>query len=229
MAGPSIFLNQHVGLQGALFYERYGGDAFTNSGYNAVGVWGELQIHLDCDRMAKNSKTNTTTGLWTPDIYKGDWLLGADLSYEHSKFTDTKTTRNNDFSIGTDLGYGFKDRLFGGVRLGYLSSDNPQSTKAFTEFTGAPFLRYYFLPAAQHTNIFGDVSYGLGSEGTATKKSFNYFGVMVGPACFLNRHTSVEAAVTYKTYGGDAYPNRESSIGVWAGFQIHLDGMEKKK
>src|SRR5687767_7520560 len=114
-------------------------------------------------------------------VNKGQWLAGGNISFESQKQGDAKATS---FNFSPDAGYFFIDNFAGGIRLDFSSYKVKDADDATTSFGLAPFVRYYFLPAAQKVNVFADASFGFGSAGTADKESFNEFAIMAGPAVF---------------------------------------------
>lgn len=162
-------------------------------------------------------------------INKGQWLVGGTAGFETSKHGDSDAGKYTDIWVQPDAGYFFADKLAAGLRLGFSSSKYKDEDDAFSTFTAAPFVRYYFLDAAQKVNIFADASYGFGSTGAKDKASLNYFDIMAGPAVFLTPNTALEFALYYKSSGGDAYKigtedERKNDFGLSIGFQIHLGG-----
>jgi hypothetical protein len=176
-------------------------------------------------------------------VSQGNILAGGSADFSHSSQGDYKLTN---ISIAPDLGYFFIDQLAGGLRLefGYMKSKNkavtPATTGSETQFTVAPFLRYYFMPSGQPLNIFADASYGFGSDKVKGGKSesLNYYQIKAGPAFFLTPNTALEFAAYYRSRGGDYFENgagdRINTIGLSIGFQVHLGNggggkSEKKK
>lgn len=165
-------------------------------------------------------------------INKGQWMVGGNISFSSSKYGDVDDSKETMFSIAPNAGYFFIDKLAGGLRLAFSSDKVKTASDASTQLSIAPFVRYYFLDAAQKVNVFADGSYGFGSAGAKDKESFNYFQFMAGPAIFLTPNTALELALSYKSSGGDAYgDDRLKDFGFNIGFQIHLGGgsMSAKK
>jgi hypothetical protein len=172
-----------------------------------------------------------TTAIASAQINQGQWMVGGDANFSTNKTEDADDdTRVTDFSINPNVGYFFIDNLAGGLRLSFSSSKTKADDEAFTTFAAAPFVRYYFLPAAQKVNIFAEASYGFGSTDVSLtnddKESFNFWSLRAGPAIFLNEHAALEFGVFYNSTGGDLYGGelRDNTIGLNIGFQIHLGG-----
>jgi hypothetical protein len=165
-------------------------------------------------------------------INQGQWLIGGNVNFTSSKQGDAKMTHIN---FSPDAGYFFINNFAGGLRVN-VASDKPDGGDASTVFTVAPFLRYYFLPAAQKVNVFADAQYGFGSgKDGGSSASINEYQISAGPAVFLSPHTALEFTVFYASLGGKFYEgpttDRVSEFGVNIGFQIHLGegGGGKKK
>lgn len=158
-------------------------------------------------------------------INKGQWLVGGSAGFESQKHGDAKATS---ITFSPNAGYFFADKFAGGLRVD-LQSVKPKGSDATTSFAVAPFLRYYFLPAAEKLNILADASYGFGSvKSGGSSESANMFAISAGPAVFLSPNTALEFALQYRSWGGDAYgDDRLNSFGVNIGFQIHLGSAKK--
>ncbi|HUP13595.1 MAG TPA: outer membrane beta-barrel protein, partial [Niastella sp.] len=213
MAGPSFFLNQNTGLEVLGMYKTWGGDAYPDR-ENEFGLWVGFQNHLRCHERSS----------WTPQVGKGDWLAGGDLWYSSSSLSGVSNSRTNYFTADPELGYFFRTGLAGGLKLGYSSTKVQSANDAYTNFSAEPFFRYYLLPEKNHVNLFGELGYGFGSEGQGTKESYNFWEVKAGPAFFLSPHTSLGAALNYRSYGGDGYSTKYNQFGISVEYQVHLGG-----
>jgi len=170
-----------------------------------------------------------TASVASAQINQGQWMVGGTAGFESSKYGDVDDSKVTSFTFSPNAGYFFINNLAGGLRLSLESQKYKSNDEAYSSFNLAPFVRYYFLPAAQKVNVFADASYGFGSEGDDEKESFNQFSIMAGPAIFLTPNTALEFAIGYKSAGGDAIggDDRYNSIGLNVGFQIHLGGGKK--
>ena len=160
-------------------------------------------------------------------INKGQWLVGGNAGFTSSKDGDYKTST---VQFSPNVGYFFINNLAGGLRLNVSSEKNKFNDYETTE-TGtsiAPFVRYYFLPAAQKVNVFADASYSFGSmkykeEGEEDQKAnVNGFTISAGPAIFLTPNTALELTLGYNS---SKIEDAEESTGTFlfgVGFQIHL-------
>jgi hypothetical protein len=168
-------------------------------------------------------------------VDQGQWLVGGNAQFNFGKIGDTKYTT---ISVAPDAGYFVINQLAVGLRpeLSYSKSKykvgNVSNESSTTDFTVAPFVRYYFMPSGEKVNIFGDASYGFGSSKEKGEESVssNYYQIAAGPAIFLTPNTALELAVYYRSYGGDAFPDdRFNNFGLNVGFQIHLGNGGGKK
>jgi hypothetical protein len=164
-------------------------------------------------------------------IYKGQWLAGGDAAFSYYKYY---TAKNSAFTLSPAAGYFFLNRLAGGVRFGYDAETTSYSSGSKSRerlIYIAPFLRYYFLSEEQKINLFADAGYGhlwgrfrnLNRPQDDFKFSNKVVTFKVGPAVFLNEHTSLEVSFgyTHSPVGRfDTLATNNFRIGV--GFQIHL-------
>lgn len=157
-------------------------------------------------------------------IYKGQWLVGGNGGFETGKFGDSDASKYTSFTFSPNAGYFFINNFAGGVRLSLESTKFKNEDDATSSFLFAPFVRYYFLPAAEKVNIFADAGFGVGSIKSGKSESFNQYSIMAGPAVFLSPNTALEFALQYRSMGGDAFggDDRQSAFGLNIGFQVHL-------
>lgn len=159
-------------------------------------------------------------------INKGQWLVGGNIAFESQKHGDAKATA---FNISPNAGYFFINNFAGGLRASF-SSVKPKNVDATTDLLIAPFVRYYFLPAAEKVNVFADAAYGFGSQKSGGESDGqNEFAITAGPAVFLSPNTALELGLYYKSAGGDAYgkDDRYNRFGFNIGFQVHLGNAKK--
>jgi hypothetical protein len=156
-------------------------------------------------------------------INKGQWLVGGSASLDFSKEGSDDDSKVTSVSISPNAGYFFIDNFAGGARVSFQSHKVKSDENASTSFLFAPFVRYYFLPAAQKVNVFADASYGFGSLKSGDSESFNQFSIAAGPAVFLSPNTALEFTLQYSSSGGDAIgDDRINDFGLNVGFQVHL-------
>lgn len=156
-------------------------------------------------------------------VNKGQWLVGGGTSFSSAKYGDAKTTS---FEFAPNAGYFFINNFAGGLRF------NIQSVKEeigsiedkMRSLSIAPFVRYYFLPAAQKVNVFADASYGFGSMKVDEGESVGVSGysIMAGPAVFLSPNTALEITLGYGSTKIEDDDERTNTFRFGVGFQIHL-------
>ncbi len=157
-------------------------------------------------------------------VNQGQWLVGGNASFSSSKLGDFKTTT---FEFAPNAGYFFINNFAGGLRVNVQSVkeelDGGQDGKSSSTMV-APFVRYYFLPAAQKVNVFADASYGFGSMKSdgSSSRSISGFSVMAGPAIFLSPNTALEITLGYNSTKMENVDDRQNTLQFGAGFQIHL-------
>jgi hypothetical protein len=164
-------------------------------------------------------------------VNQKQWLIGGNLGFSYSSAEYIKTT---DISLSPDIGYFFLDKFAGGLRFdlsyntehySYASARTRQ-----TQFTPAPFLRYYFLPSTRNVNLFFDGSYGYSFNWykyNSSSYTYHYWGfsLMAGPVIFLNEHTALEITLGYNYSTGSANDTlRINSFKAGVGLQIHFGG-----
>ena len=162
-------------------------------------------------------------------ITKGNLLLGGSTSFSSDKWGDSKSTS---FSFAPNIGYFFVNNFAGGLRVQIDSYKEDGEDDAYVVTSFAPFIRYYFIPAAkeQKVNIFVDGAYGFGSEGSGdTKSNMNGYSFMAGPAIFLNQHTALEFTLGYSSMKFEDVDDRFNTFKINIGFQIHLNAAKKKE
>jgi opacity protein-like surface antigen len=156
-------------------------------------------------------------------VKKGQWLAGGNVAFSSSKSGDFKTTT---FNFAPDAGYFFIDNFAGGIRFDVTSAKEKIGSvdEKFTSTMIAPFLRYYFLPAAQKVNVFADASYGFGSMkgDESNSQSVSGYSVAAGPAIFVSPNTAIEITLGYNSVKYEGVDDRTNTFRFGAGFQIHL-------
>jgi hypothetical protein len=92
-------------------------------------------------------------------INKGQWLVGGSASLDFSKQGDNDDSKVTSVTVSPDAGYFFLNNFAGGARVSFQSVKVKSDEDASTKFLFVPFVRYYFLPAAQKVKLFADASY----------------------------------------------------------------------
>jgi hypothetical protein len=164
-------------------------------------------------------------------VQQKNWLLGGSASFYHDKYGNEKETG---LTVSPDVGYFFIDKLAGGLRVNLSTWTNKEegyNDYKGTDFSIAPFVRYYFLPARQKINIFAEGSYQYGTHtydygGESGKQTENVhtFAFQAGPAIFFTPHTALEITVGYNNEKWESDDDATHSIQMAVGFQIHFGG-----
>jgi opacity protein-like surface antigen len=169
-------------------------------------------------------------------INKGQFLAGGTAGFSSSKYGENKTTNIN---VTPGVGYFVIDKLAVGAEATYGYAKETSETTVggatvkveskVTSLAFAPFVRYYFLPAAQKVNVFAHGSYGFGSTKVddGDSQSFSAYHIGAGPAFFLTPSVALEATVYYNSSKVKDAPERTNTFGLSVGFQVHL-GKGKK-
>jgi len=150
---------------------------------------------------------------------KGYYLIGGGAGFSSSKQGDADATTNISFS--PNVGYFVKDNLAFGGRLGVNSAKTGDVSA--TNFSFAPFARYYFVSIGPKAKLMADASFGFGSTKITDLDavSSTNWAIAAGPALFPNNHTALEFTLSYgslKVKDVDA----TNTFGVNVGLQIHF-------
>jgi hypothetical protein len=166
----------------------------------------------------------STSAMAQGNINKGNVLMGGQAGFSSSSVKDVDgSTTSIEFS--PNIGYFFANQFAGGLRMSFDSMKESDENEAASSFLFAPFIRYYFMPAANKVNLFADASYGFGSIKYGESHSINQFSIMAGPSIFLNPSAALEIGLGYSSQGGHMMgDSRLNTIGLKVGFQIHLGG-----
>ncbi len=166
-------------------------------------------------------------------ITKGNWLVGGSASYSQKNFSITTSAiyKQTNFQITPFVGYFLMDKLAVGLNPSLdfvkisVGSDGPSTN---TIIGVGPFVRYYFLEADKIFNLFGQGSYGYGSntgkvQGQGFGSNLNTFAFSAGPVLYFNSSVGLEFTINYSItkFVGVTGSNDELSFGI--GFQIHLE------
>ncbi|HEU5053083.1 MAG TPA: hypothetical protein VFT78_08215 [Hanamia sp.] len=177
---------------------------------------------------------------------KGTWLaggLGSFNTYKENYTTPSFTLKNkyNEITLYPVVGFFLADKFAGGIRGGFsfLKEDNISSSGnvggASThsiQFSGGPFVRYYFLNSNKVYNILADACYQFGSNqylGAAHEKGkLNTFSIMAGPEFFFNTAVGIEILIGYRQKVNsidnsmNGWNSNKTGFQTTIGFQIHL-------
>src|SRR5262245_31900026 len=102
-------------------------------------------------------------------VDQGQWMVGGSAGFDHASQGDNKMTT---ISLAPNLGYFVINQLAVGLRPEFsyhktkTKTITGTATSSSTDWSLAPFVRYYFMPSGEKINVFGDASYGFGSSKT---------------------------------------------------------------
>ncbi len=162
-------------------------------------------------------------------ITKGNWLVGGSGSFSHDKvkFANGETITTQ-IELHPRIGYFATDRFATGLLGNYgLVLTNLNNTKAtYADYGIGPFVRYYFLPIENRTNLLIDASSaynGRGNSITSNIPGFITYNFSAGPVIFLNSSVGLELLLGYKGYKELKNEARSNGINFSIGIQIHLE------
>lgn len=171
-------------------------------------------------------------------INKGQFLVGGSGTFTATtyRYTDTKF---RGFEIDGRGGSFLLNKLAAGIQLGYsynkefgkVEITNQYFRQYDRSISAGPFVRYYFLRAANKINLIADASYFRSwSEsgnlyGKSKGKSYGY-AIAAGPVLFLNPNVSLETTLNYEYHHASFNPN---ALRVKLGFQVYLSKCQKNQ
>lgn len=159
-------------------------------------------------------------------ITKNNWLMGGQLSFDHSKTkTDQSEISSTVFQGKPNVGYFFVDKLAGGIAFDLIHSISKLSSKTrVTTFGVGPFIRYYFLNTDNRINVVSDARIGFNvtsNNQNSLKNRYTSYSFSAGPSVFLNSSVAMELLIGYTGYQASTSSN--NGIRASIGFQIHLE------
>ncbi len=162
----------------------------------------------------------------TAQIVKNNWLVGGQLSFDHTKTKVEEIERTNTVIQGKpQAGYFILDKLAAGIQFDLIRSSSKSNTKSVaTTFGIGPFVRYYFLPSEKRVNIVTDARaafYVTSNSQTVSNSKFTSYSCSAGPVVFLNSSVAIELLMGYTGY---TEPNStQHGIRTSLGIQVHLE------
>jgi hypothetical protein len=159
-------------------------------------------------------------------ITKNNWLMGGQLSFDHSKTTtDQIEISSTVFQGKPNVGYFFIDKLAGGIEFDLIYNVSKISSKTRVTTLGiGPFIRYYFLNTDSRINVVSDARVAFNMTSTnqnALKNRYTSYSFSAGPAVFFNSSVAMELLIGYTGYQASTSSN--NGVRVSIGFQIHLE------
>ena len=159
-------------------------------------------------------------------ITKGNWMVGGDasfsLDYTHYEYNEIAPSHGFRGQISPGVGYFLTDKLAMGLKADFNVNRFHNGSPVETDFylSTGPFLRYYFLPAENTINIFGEAAYEHSFRFFYASPA-NTYSVFAGPTFFFNSSVAAEllAGLDYFKPQGNA---NTLSFKMNVGFQIYL-------
>lgn len=161
-------------------------------------------------------------GMANAQLKQGNWMVGSDVM-------GMKFTNGLDVRINPKAAYFVADRWAIGAGVG-LSVQKPNGTSITqTNWSIAPFTRYYFTSTEidsmlKNGAFFAEGSAGFGGRNSSSGTTTNgvELGIGAGYAYFITNNVSLEGMLKLGTTvgGGNTTGNADVSLGV--GFNIYL-------
>ncbi len=153
---------------------------------------------------------------------QGQWLLGGSISYTNESVSGSSGSSST-FQIAPNAGYFIREDLAVGGLFDFSSQSSSGSSSSQSDFIFAPFARYYFTPIGDHAKLFGQFSFGFGSQSSGgSSTSLTRWELKAGPAFFLTKNVALEATLFYNSFSVSGSSASRNTFGIGAGFQIHL-------
>jgi hypothetical protein len=157
-------------------------------------------------------------------ITKTNWLVGGsatiDKQFEKLAGADIRGTT---VQIDPNLGYFPIDKFCFGLRpsFGYSSFKKDSYHTQITTWAVGPFVRYYFLPSENRTNLFAESAYEYfwASNGG----SHNQLVFSAGPVIYFNTSVGIEFTANYKIFHINNTETSAKDFFIGIGLQIHLE------
>jgi hypothetical protein len=171
-------------------------------------------------------------------INKGQFLAGGSGTYSATTYRHTDT-KFRGFEIDGRGGIFLLNKLAAGLQIGYsynkefgtVEITNQPFQQYDRSLSAGPFVRYYFLRAANKINLIADASYFRSWSksgnfyGDSKWKSYGYT-LAAGPVLFLNPKVSLETTLNYE-YQHESF--NAKALRVKLGFQVYLSKCKKNQ
>lgn len=162
-------------------------------------------------------------------ITERNWLLGGSGTFSNDKTTfSTGESVSTEINLNPRAGYFVADRfalgLFG--NYGWVSTKSNNIKSSYTNYGIGPFIRYYFLPLENRTNLLIETNGAYNEQKNnliSGKSSFISYNVLAGPVIFLNSSVGIECLVGYKGYKVIDEKTKNNGIHINIGIQFHLE------
>lgn len=161
-------------------------------------------------------------------LQQGNWMVGAEVA-------NVKFTNGFSMSLTPKLAYFIQDRwaLGAQVGLGVVSPEGSSDTQ--TDWSIAPFTRYYFTSSEvdnllNNGAFFAEGSAGFGGNNSSSGNSTNgvELGIGAGYAYFITPNVGLEGLLKYRGLVGGGNSTTQGNLYLGVGFQIYLPGSKAK-
>ncbi len=161
-------------------------------------------------------------------LQQGNWMVGAEVA-------DVRFTNGFNMNLTPKLAYFVQDRWAIGAEVG-LDINSPEGDSSTqTDWSIAPFTRYYF-GANEIDNLlsngvfFAEGSAGFGGNNSSAGNSTNgaLLGIGAGYAYFITPSVGLEGLLKYKGLVGGGNKNSQGNLYLGIGFQIYLPNSKAK-
>lgn len=164
----------------------------------------------------------------TAQLQQGNWMVGAEVA-------NVKFTNGFSMSLTPKLGYFVQDRWVVGAQVG-LDVQSPEGTSdTQTDWSIAPFTRYYFASnevdnLLNNGAFFAEGSAGFGGNNSSAGNSTNgvELGIGAGYSYFITPTVGLEGLLKYKGLVGGGNTNAQGNLYLGVGFQIYLPNSRAK-
>ena len=161
-------------------------------------------------------------------LQQGNWMVGAQVA-------NVKFTNGFAMSLSPNLAYFIQDRWALGAQVGLdvLSPEGTSDTQ--TNWSIAPFTRYYFTSnevdnLLNNGAFFAEGSAGFGGNNSSVGDSTNgvELGIGAGYAYFITPNVGLEGLLKYKGLVGGGNTNSQGDLYLGVGFQIYLSNSKAR-
>lgn len=161
-------------------------------------------------------------------LQQGNWMVGAQVA-------NVKFTNGFNMNLTPKLAYFVQDRWALGAQVG-LNVSSPEGTSdTQTDWSIAPFTRYYFANneidnLLNNGVFFAEGSAGFGGNNSSAGDSTNgvELGIGAGYAYFITPSVGLEGLLKYQGLVGGGNTNAQGNLYLGIGFQIYLPNSKAK-
>lgn len=157
-------------------------------------------------------------------ITKGDWLVGGSgtISRQQEKISGSDV-KNTSIELAPNLGYFIADKFSLGLKpgFGYMNLKTNAYHDQATSWAVGPFVRYYFLPVENRTNLFAETAYQYSSSSKGAPEDLLLFSG--GPVIYFNSSVGLELTGNYKIFRSHNTETSAKTFFIAIGLQVHLE------